>query len=342
MKVAVYYSNDDVRIEERPVPGIGEGELLVKVMASGICGSDVMEWYRKKKAPLVPGHELSGEVVEVGRGAVFSRGDRVAVLHKVPCDACSHCLKGHHSSCDTARSTNIDPGGFSEYIRVPAINAEKGTFVIPGRLSYEEAAFLEPLGCAVRAQRIAGISKGDSVLVMGSGIAGLLHIRLCLARGAGRVFATDISDYRLRMARGSGAVPLKASANVPELLRESIGGLADKVIVCTGARGALLQAFESVERGGSIMLFAVPRPGEDVPIPFNDIWTNEIRMLTSYYTSPGDIREALGLLASGKVEVPDLITHRLPLERIGEGFRLVADAGESCKVMLMPHGAARA
>lgn len=340
MRVAVYHSNDDVRLEERPVPRIGEGELLVKVMASSICGSDVMEWYRKRKAPLVPGHEVSGEIVDVGPGVDgFSKGERVSVMPKVPCEECQHCQKGNHSSCDTSRSTRFEPGGFAEYIRVPETHVKKGTFKVPEGLSHEEATFFEPLGCAVRAQRIAGIEAGDTVLVVGSGVAGLLNIRLALANGAGKVFATDISDYRLGMARKSGAVPIRATEDVPGVIKEGNGGcLADKVIVCTGAVPALEQAFKSVERGGTVMLFAVPKPGEKVALPFNDIWTSELRIKASYYTSPGDVRKAVELLGSGKVKVSDLITHRLPLEDIGEGFRLVAGAGESCKVMILPHG----
>jgi L-iditol 2-dehydrogenase len=303
MRVAVYYSNSDVRLEERPVPKIREDEILVKIISSGICGSDVMEWYRKKKAPLVPGHEVAGEVVQAGRNVTkYKPCDRVAVIHKVPCNTCSHCLRGNHPSCDTTRSTSFDPGGFSEYVRVPGINVDRGTYLLPESLDFDEATFIEPLSCAVRAQRLMGIRPGESVLVMGCGIAGLLNIRLAAAYGAGRIFATDI------------------------------------IMVCTGARQAALQSFRCIERGGTIMFFAVPRPDEDVVVPLNDFWTNEIRIMTSYYTSPPDMEAAISLLASGRVEVGNMITHRLPLEEIGEGFRLVADAGESMKVIIRPHG----
>jgi L-iditol 2-dehydrogenase len=339
MKVAVYYSNSDLRLEERPVPKIQEGEILVKIVASGICGSDVMEWYRKKKAPLVPGHEVAGEVVQAGHGVTRYRpGDRVAVIHKVPCNTCSHCLKGNHPSCDTTRSTSFDPGGFSEYVRIPKINVDRGTFLLPDHVTFDEATFAEPLSCAVRAQRLMGILPGESVLVMGAGVAGLLNIRLAAASGAGKIFCTDISDYRLKWAEESGAIPIKATEDVPALLKKLNGGLADKIIVCTGAKQAALQSFRCIERGGTVMFFAVPRPDEDVTIPLNDFWTNEIKIITSYYTSPRDIQTALSLIASGRVAVKDMITHRLPLEEIGKGFRLVADAGESMKVIIRPHG----
>ncbi len=160
MRVAMYYNNRDVRLEEMPVPSIGPGELLVRIKASGICGTDVMEWYRVKKAPLVLGHEISGEIASVGEGVEHFRiGDRVFVSHHVPCNSCRYCLSGHHSVCDTLRQTRFDPGGYAEYIRVPKINVELGTFLLPDELSFEEGSFIEPVACIVRGQRIARSSR---------------------------------------------------------------------------------------------------------------------------------------------------------------------------------------
>src|SRR4030043_2488235 len=162
MKVAMYYNNSDVRVEERPKPKIGPDELLVKVMASGICGSDVMEWYRVKKAPLVLGHEIRGEVVKVGEGVErYKVGDRVFVSHHIPCNTCRYCLNGHHTVCETLHTTNYDPGGFAEYIRVPRLNVDRGVFILPEEVSFEEGTFVEPLGCVIRGQRMAGLKPGD-------------------------------------------------------------------------------------------------------------------------------------------------------------------------------------
>ena len=148
MKVAMYYNNNDVRIEDMPVPDINDDEVLVKVHASGICGSDVMEWYRIKKAPLVLGHEIGGEIVEIGSNVNnFSLGDRVFVSHHVPCNECSHCLEDKHTLCDTLHSTNFYPGGFAEYIRIPKINVETGVFKLPEKITYDESVFIEPLAC---------------------------------------------------------------------------------------------------------------------------------------------------------------------------------------------------
>ena len=156
MRTAVYYSNSDIRIEERPRPKIGEGELLVKIEASGICGTDCLEWYRIGRIPLVLGQEIAGVVVEAGKGVKnFKVGDRVSASHHVPCGECRFCLDGHETTCDTLRKTNFDPGGFSEFVRIPKINVEKGTYLLPKDLSFEEATFIEPLACVLRGQRLA-------------------------------------------------------------------------------------------------------------------------------------------------------------------------------------------
>ena len=195
MRVAMYYNNRDVRLEEQPKPEIGPGEIMVKVIASGICGSDVLEWYRIKKAPKVLGHEITGEIVEVGEGVENCRiGDRVFVSHHVPCNTCHYCLNGYHTACETLHTTNYDPGVFAEYIRVPKINVDRGLFILPDEVSFEDGVFIEPLACVVRGQRVAQLRQAQSVLILGSGISGLLHILLARAVGAGRIIATDISN----------------------------------------------------------------------------------------------------------------------------------------------------
>ena len=198
MRAAVYYSNRDVRVEERPRPTAGPGELVFRVVASGVCGSDVMEWYRLAKAPIVLGHEVAGEVVEIGAGlAGFACGDRIVTTHHVPCNECRYCRAGQHPVCDTLRTTNFDPGGFAEYVRLPAANVARGTFAVPDHVSFDEASFVEPLACVVRGQRVAGGVAGKTVAVLGSGISGLLHILWAQAHGAASILATDIHPFRL-------------------------------------------------------------------------------------------------------------------------------------------------
>jgi L-iditol 2-dehydrogenase len=335
----MYYSNSDVRLEEMPKPQIGPGEILVKVMASGICGSDVMEWYRIKKAPRVLGHEITGEIVEVGDGVDrLSTGDRVFVSHHVPCNTCRYCLRGNHTVCETLHTTNFDPGGFAEYIRIPEINVDRGTFILPDEMSYEEGAFIEPLACVIRGQRVAGFLPGQTLLVLGSGISGMLHIVLARALGAGRIIATDVSEYRLQKAQELGAdAAIDATEDVPARVRElNDGQPADLVIVCTGAFSAFTQSLDSVDRGGTVLCFATTEPGIDLPVPINEFWRNSITVLPSYANSPYDAAVAIDLIRAGRVGVQEMITHRLGLAEAGLGFKLVAEAKESLKVIIEP------
>lgn len=340
MRVAMYYNNRDVRLEEMPVPEIKSGEILMRVRASGICGSDLMEWYRLPKAPLVLGHEVAGEVVEAGEGVQkFKPGDRVIATHHVPCNTCHHCLKGNHSSCATLRSTHFDPGGFSEYIRIPAINVDRGVLKLPDEVSYDEASFVEPLGCVLRGQRLAGFQITDSVLVMGSGITGLLHMQLARARGAGCIIATDVNDYRLKASTRFGAdYAVQAGEDIASYLREvNDGRLADLVVVCTGAESAIEGSFGLVEPGGTILFFAPSGPDSTISLPFNEFWWSGIKTVSSYAASPSDLALALELIRAGRVNVGDMITHRLPLSDTLKGFRMVEEAQDSIKIIIQPH-----
>jgi len=340
MQALMYYNNSDVRIEELAMPKIGEGELLVKVLASGICGSDVMEWYRIKKAPLVLGHEIAGQVVEAGQGVKkYKAGDRVFVSHHIPCNTCHYCLNGYHTACETLHSTNYDPGGFAQYIRIPKLNVDRGVFLLPEEVSYEDAVFIEPLACVVRAQRLVDLKPGQSVLILGSGISGLLHLLLARAQGAGRIITTDINEYRLNMAKSLGADSvIPAQENIPEKLRQMNNGkLADLVIICAGALSAFYQALDSVDRGGTVLFFAPTAPDVKISIPVNDFWRNEIKLMPSYGNSPLDAVVAIELIRSGRVAVDKMITHRLNLEQGSLGFKLMAEAKESMKIIIKPN-----
>ena len=339
MRAAMYYANDDVRIVDLPKPKIGPGEILVKVRSSGICGSDVMEWYRKPKAPLVLGHEIAAEVAEVGAGVDQVKvGDRVFVSHHVPCGKCRYCLAGHETVCDTLRTTNFDPGGFAEFVRVPAINVKPGVFRLPPAISDDEAVFIEPLACVFRGQRLAGFRPGQTVLVVGSGVAGLLHVKLAKASGAARVIATDLVEYRKAAATKAGAdIVIDGHDEVPAKVRQANGGLlANYVVTCTGAPKAIVQGMSSVDRGGTVLFFAPTEPTAKVELPFNTLWREEVTMVSSYGASPGDIRAAIDLLAARRVTVNELVTHVLPLSEAGKGFRLVSQASDSLKVVLRP------
>ena len=341
MRVLMYYSNNDVRLQEMPVPEIGPGELLMKVVATGICGSDVMEWYRRDKVPLVLGHEVAGDVVDAGEGVVkFKPGDRVAATHHVPCNTCHYCLNGHHTICETLlRGTHFHPGGFAEYIRVPAINVDRGVFHIPEGVSYEDASFMEPLACVLRGQRNARLKPGQSVLVLGSGISGLLHVSLARALGAGLVAAADTIPFRLKKAEQMGAdLALNADDEITTSLRQANEGrLADLVIICF--EGFIPLALKTVERGGTVLFFAGASEGATIPATINDIfWRTEATLTSTYAGSPSDCSTALKLIKAGSVPVRTIVTHRLVMKEAPGGFQAVCSPMEhDCiKVIVEP------
>ncbi len=326
MRVAKYYNNKDVRLNEVPIPNIKAGEVLVEVLASGICGTDVMEWYRIKKGPRILGHEIAGRIVE-SKSKIYRKGQRVFVSHHVPCDRCKYCLAGNHTACDTLHRGNYDPGGYSEFIRVPKINVKKGIYKLPNSVSYEEGSMIEPLACAVRGQRVIGVKKNHTVLVLGSGVSGLLNIELAKLKGA-KVIATDKLKYKLDLAKRFGA-DRAADAKSPLNVR------ADRIIICTGAFSAVEQAFKYIDKKGVILFFAIPP--EDIEIPVLDFWRNEITVTSSYGAAPVDLREALNLIRNKRVDVEGMITHRLPLGKIQEGFKIVSGRKRSLKVIIEPH-----
>jgi len=336
MKVAVYYSNDDVRIEERPIPSISEGELLVRMMASGICGTDVMQWYRQQKGPRVLGHEMAGEIVDTGsRVEKFNIGDRVFVSHHVPCYRCAYCSEGNYTACESLHTGNYDPGGFSEYIRVPEQNVKFGTFLLPDAMNYEGASMIEPLACVVVGQRELELKERHTLLVIGCGISGLLHIQTAKAAGA-TVVATDLNHFRLDKALEFGAdyvFPANDfSADKLRVINKE--RLAERVVVCAGVPQAIESSIVSVDRRGKILFFAVPN--EDIPLPSLRFWRDEITVAFTYGAAPADLQKAMDLISSGAVNVSKMITHRVPFSEIQSGFRLVSEAQESLKVIVVP------
>jgi L-iditol 2-dehydrogenase len=340
MRTAVYYSNSDIRIEERPKPKAGRGELVLRVEACGICGSDVMEWYRIGRVPLVLGHEIGAVVDEVGEGITqYKKGDRVSASHHVPCNNCHYCLNGHPTACDTLRSTNFDPGGFSEFLRLPEINVKYGVYPLPKEVASAEATFIEPLACVIRGQRLAGMKPASAVLVIGSGISGLLHIQLARLNGASIIVATDILGYRMQAAKRFGAdVVIAAGDDISSAMRRANQGrLADLVILCAGAESAVRQALDCVERGGTVLFFSAANQGVSVPLSVNKLfWRNEITLTSSYAASPDEHRQALELIKTGRIKVKEMITHRLGLADTVSGFQLAMKGSESIKVIIEP------
>lgn len=336
MKVSYWYNNRDIRIEQTPTPLPGCGEILVKVISCGICGSDLVEWYRLPRAPLVQGHEIGALVVAAGDSVTrFKPGDRVFVAPKVPCMECSYCKSGHYPQCSEVKVRL--PGGFAEYILVPETLVDRGTYLLPDSLTCDQSTFIEPLACVVRAQRLAGVMEGQTMLVAGCGVSGLLHVKLAKLKKC-RVIATDAIPNRLAFAGRVGAdLTIDAATDVPLLLAEGNNGKVGVVMLCTSALSAVQQAWRCVDKGGAVVFFAVPSPDKNVSVPINDFWTKEIRILTSYYCGPPDIEEAIELIESGRIEVEDMITHRFGLEDIAKGFELMLDGTKSIKVIIRPN-----
>ena len=336
MKVAYWHNNKDIRIEEVPTPVPGPKEMLVKVISCGICGSDIVEWYRLPRAPLVQGHEIGAEVVAVGDSVnKYELGDRVFIAPKVPCMKCFYCENGHYPQCAEVKERL--PGGLAEYILVPEILVERGTYLLPENITYDQSTFIEPLACVVRAQRLARVKKGQSMLVIGCGMSGLLSIKLAWTKGC-KIIAAAINKTKLEFALRMGAdVIIGAADDIPERLVAENGKKADVVFLCASADSAVEQAWKCVDKGGVIVLFAVPGPDKKVVVPVNDFWMKEITIITSYYCGPPDIIEAIKLIESRDVVVDDLITHRLPLTDIVKGFQLVTDGRESIKVIIRPN-----
>jgi len=341
MKAAVYYAPDDIRCEEVPRPRIGKGEILVRVRSCGLCGTDIGKIVeRTVTPPIVLGHEIAGEVVEAGEGVEkFRPGDRVFIAHHVPCFVCHYCRHGNHSLCQQFRSTNIDPGGFAEYIRVPALNVEKTTLPLPEDLSYEEASLIESTACCLRAIRRYPIQPGDTMVVIGVGPLGLLHLQLALLLGVGQVIALDLVDERLEVAKKLGArhslnPERENTLKAVQQLTEGRG--ADAAIVAVGNTTAIAQAIKLVRGGGTVILFAECSPRSLLSLDPNIIYHSEINLLGSYSSTPQEQRIALELIKTGRLKVKEIITHRFPLRKLSQAVALAREARESLKIIINP------
>jgi L-iditol 2-dehydrogenase len=320
VRVALTVAPDDTRIEQRPDPVCGPAEVVCRVLACATCGSDV-GWYGRRKLPAVLGHEPAGEVVEVGsevrRVAV---GDRVAIHHHAPCGECRRCLHGHETLCERFRGTGLDPGGFAEYVRIEADLVDE---LLPlDGLDPVTATLTEPLGCAVRAQRRAGMRPGDSLLVVGAGCSGLLHVAAAHALGVEAVWVREPDPARLARAESWGAT---AHGN------EQV----DVAMVCTESAEAIATAAEALAPGGALCLYAPPAPGEALGIEGWTVFSRELRVTASWSAGPGDMRAALALLRRGQIRADELITARFPLAETGAALAAQRE-GRALKAVVIP------
>lgn len=339
MKVAKLYSFNDIRIEDIPIPEVGSRDALIKTKACGICSGDVMQWYIDKKAPLVLGHEPVGEIVELGKEVRSSKfGVRVFTHHHAPCLACRFCSRGDYVQCETWKNTKIIPGGISEYILIPQINLENDTLNLPDILSYEDGTLIEPTACVVKALKRANIREGDIVLVIGLGVMGQLIILLARKYGAGEIIGADIVSFRLEKAKEFGAdeVINVSKDNLIDALKELTYGLmADLVIVGPNSVEAMKQGILSAGAGSRVLFFTPAKPGEQLIIEPNDLYFRDINIITSYSCGPTDTAEALKIIEEGTVRAEKLITHRFPIEKTAEAFKITAEARDSLKSVII-------
>jgi L-iditol 2-dehydrogenase len=336
MRAAVFQGGGRIAPGEWPRPTAGAGELLLRLRGCGLCGSDIAKIVAPEtRGPVVLGHELVGDVVQAGPGvAGFGVGDRVVAAHHVPCGACHYCRRGSESMCRAFKASNLDPGGFAEYVRVPPANVRHATFRIPDHLTDEEASFVEPLACCVRAVDRARIEPGDTAVVVGLGSIGCLFVQL-LRRAGATVVGADPLTGRAALARELGAHAAgDAEAVAGEVREQSEGRGADQIVVTGGGADVLPWAAGLVREGGTLHVFA-GGPGDSLPLPLATLYHRELTVTSTYSSSPATLARAFWLLASGKVEVDRLITHRLPLERLAEGVELMRRR-EALKVYVTP------
>jgi L-iditol 2-dehydrogenase len=338
MRAAVYHPPNEIKVEDRPIPKVKDGEVLLKVRACGICGTDVLKVTRAlPKIPVILGHELVGDVIEVGKGVKkFKTGDRVVVAHHVPCGDCHYCRHGNHSMCRHFKESNLDPGGFAEFLKIPAEHVEQTAFLVPSSLSDDEALFTEPLSCCVRNLRRASLLPDDFVVVVGMGSIGLMMVQL-LKLIPVHVLALDLFEERLELAKKLGAdLVMRGDAeNISEVIQEQTRGIKADLVVFTAGGGKVFQnSFDWIRDGGALNLFA-SLSDKPVEVSLDALYHHEITVFSSYSPSPEDLVESHRLLCAGKVKVKDLITHHVSLDKIREAIDLIVQQ-KAIKVIVNP------
>ncbi len=340
MKVAVYHSNKDVRVEDQPTPKPRAGEILVRTKACGVCVADTMEWYLSPRAPLTLGHEPAGIVEAVGPNTTrFNVGDRVFVHHHIPCLICDHCQRGNFTMCEQFRATHIHPGGFSEFFIASPLHVERDTLLLPDNVSFEAGTLIEPLACVIHAIKKAGVNHGDSVVLIGSGTMGLMFIETLKYWGVRDLVVYEILDWRLHKALEFGAsqalVPDKDPAVEAKHLSEFLGkNGADKVFIAAKDISAMKLGMQCVNKGGTVTFFATPKPSESIDLYPSHIFFNEITITSTYSADHTDTRMALDLIKNGDVSAEKIISHRFPLEKLSDAILQTNSRDESLKCVI--------
>lgn len=338
MKTVALFGKNDLRVMDRPVPSIGPGELLVRVAVCGVCGTDIHKVREGlSKTPVVLGHEISGVVEKVGAGVVrFGPGDRVTMAHHVPCEKCHYCKRGDFSMCRAFKESNLDPGGFAEFVRVPKEHAAKTTFPVPEDLSLEEASFMEPLACALRNVKRLSLQAGDTAVVVGLGPIGLMMLQL-VRWSNGSAIGLDLDPARVDFAKAQG---FEAFTDSGDMFRRALSRVADTrgadaVIVTAGGPSLVPFFLEWLRDGGTLNIFSGFYPDHSVTLDWNALYTREISVLSSYSPSPQDLKEALELLAKRVISVSSFTGSSFALEELPQALELLAQR-KIWKAMIKP------
>jgi L-iditol 2-dehydrogenase len=321
VRVARSLTSQEVVVQDVPDPVAGPGEVVCRVLACGVCGSDVSETYVSRKLPAVLGHEVVGEVLETGAGVTrVAPGDRVVIHHHVPCGACRLCERGHETLCDQFRSTALDPGGFAERVLLSAPLV--GELLDLGDVDPVAGTFVEPLGCVLRALDRSGLRAGDSLLVVGAGSNGLLALAAARERGVASIWVREPRPARRRIAEDLGALP---HGNEP----------IDVAFVTTADAEAIAAAAAALGPGGTLCLYATTGPGTPVGLDTEQLFLREITVCSSWSAGPDDMRAALDLIAARRIPVLGLVTHRLSLAETGRALELQRRGG-ALKAVVLP------
>jgi len=340
MKAAFVKDSSSVVVEDVEKPILGTGDVLVKMHACGICGSDLEKVFGKYSQPSTRlGHEPSGTIEKVGENVTdFKKGDRVFVHHHVPCYSCHFCLHGNETMCKKYSETNLSPCGLAEEFIVPQWNVNHGGILkIPDSMSFEEAAMIEPLACCIRAWDKFSFQKGDSTAIFGVGATGMMHVMLSIIHEFDKIFCIDVNEFRLDFARKFNITDAIKSS-VPDIKQKILDQTdnrgVDVAIVATGSLQALSSAIDLVRKGGTVVMFGVPSKGAMINLNMSGIYSKEITMISSYAASDSDTKAALELIQSSKIDVKKLITHRYNIKDSPKAFEHAHHGVDSMKIII--------
>lgn len=325
MKASVCYKQNDLRTEDLPIPEISDNEVLIKMLACGLCGTDIQKIRGDTvNKPTVLGHEVVGEIVKKGKNvSKFEIGDRVITAIHVPCFTCHYCNKGHYTICEQFRTNNIDPGGFAEFILIPELHLNHLTHKVSNNVTDEEATLIEPIACCLHGLKQADIRPNDSVLIMGAGTIGILHAQLAKIKGANKVIVSDMSKFKLQKALNVGcdyAINIKEKNIIDEVNKITDGQGVDVIVIAAGVSSLVADAVNMVRRAGKIIVFSGFDKNKLVTIDVSRFFKDEISIIGTYSVTPYEFPEALDLLEKRKLNTKEMITHVYPLNKLSEAI----------------------